>query len=227
MTQRDQDRLPGSIGIAGEQLQLLPERALYWPAQRMLMVADAHFGKAARFRTLGVPVPSGTTADNLQVLDALVDRHAVQRVVFLGDLMHGRLLPGSATCHALIGWRRRRPALSLELVPGNHDRHAGELPAALDICVHRDPYHVGPFALRHHPEALPGRYVLAGHVHPVVTLHGSGRDRLRAPCFTFGAALGVLPAFGAFTGGFVVERSAAVQVFVIAGERVLELPQPR
>jgi DNA ligase-associated metallophosphoesterase len=213
-----------AIDIAGEQLRLLPERALHWPAQHMLLVADAHFGKAARFRTLGVPVPAGTTATNLQVLDALVVRHAVRRVVFLGDLMHGRLLPGSATFHALIDWRGRRPEVSLELVPGNHDRHAGELPSALGIRVHRDPHDIGPFALRHHPEPLPGRYVLAGHVHPVVTLHGSGRDRLRTPCFLFGDAVGVLPAFGAFTGGFAVARDTAGRVFVVAGERVLELP---
>jgi uncharacterized protein len=212
------------VTIVGETLQLLPQRALLWPARALLMVADAHFGKAARFRTLGVPVPSGTTAANLQVLDGLIARHAVERIVFLGDLMHGRLLPGSATFHALIGWRERHPALSLELVPGNHDRHAGELPPALGIRVHEDPHDIGPFALRHHPEALPGRYVLAGHVHPVVTLHGSGRDRVRTPCFTFGDAVGVLPAFGAFTGGHVVERSGAGQIFVVAGERVLALP---
>ena len=46
------------VTIAGERLQLLPQRALLWPARALLMVADAHFGKAARFRTLGVPVPS-------------------------------------------------------------------------------------------------------------------------------------------------------------------------
>ncbi len=215
------------VTIAGEQLQLLPQRALLWPARALLMVADAHFGKAARFRTLGVPVPPGTTAVNLQVLDELVDRHAVERIVFLGDLMHGRLLPGSATFHALIAWRERRPALSLELVPGNHDQHAGELPPALGIQVHEDPHDIGPFALRHYPEALPGRYVLAGHVHPVVTLHGSGRDRVRTPCFTFDEAVGVLPAFGAFTGGHVVERAGAGRIFVVAGERVLALPAGR
>jgi DNA ligase-associated metallophosphoesterase len=215
------------IEIEGESLLLLPERALFWPARRLLMVADAHFGKAARFRTLGVPVPAGTTAHNLQVLDALVVRHAVERIVFLGDLMHGRLLPGSATFHALIDWRGRRPALSLELVPGNHDAHAGDLPPALDIQVHRDPHDIGPFALRHHPEPLAGRYVLAGHVHPVVTLHGSGRDRVRTPCFAFGEGVGVLPAFGAFTGGFVLDRQAAGRVYVVAGERVLELPATR
>jgi uncharacterized protein len=210
--------------IAGELLQLLPQRALLWPARRMLMVADAHFGKAARFRTLGVPVPAGTTATNLQVLDELVVRHAVERIVFLGDLMHGRLSPDAATFRALVEWRTRRPELSLELVPGNHDQHAGDLPPALGIQVHADPHDIGPFALRHHPEPVDGRYVLAGHVHPVVTLHGSGRDRVRTPCFAFGEGVGLLPAFGAFTGGFAVERAGAGRVFVVAGERVLALP---
>lgn len=49
------------IQCAGEAVWLLPERALWWPAQRMLMVADAHFGKAATFRARGVPVPAGST----------------------------------------------------------------------------------------------------------------------------------------------------------------------
>ena len=44
-----------AIQCAGETVWLLPERALWWPAQRMLMVADAHFGKAATFRARGVP----------------------------------------------------------------------------------------------------------------------------------------------------------------------------
>jgi DNA ligase-associated metallophosphoesterase len=219
--------MSAEAAVAGEVLRLLPERAVLWPARRMLLVADAHFGKAARFRTLGVPVPAGTTAANLARLDALVERHGVERVLFLGDLMHGRLLPGSATFHALAAWRERRPGLSLELVPGNHDRNAGALPPALGVQVHADPHDVGPFALRHHPEPLPGRYVLAGHVHPVVTLTGRGRDRVRTPCFVFGEAVGVLPAFGAFTGGWPVDRGEAGRVFVVAGDRVLALPVAR
>ncbi|TXD50975.1 DEAD/DEAH box helicase, partial [Ralstonia sp. TCR112] len=50
-----------AIQCAGETVWLLPERALWWPVQRMLMVADAHFGKAATFRARGVPVPAGST----------------------------------------------------------------------------------------------------------------------------------------------------------------------
>jgi len=213
-----------TIEVAGECLQLLPQRALLWPGRRMLLVADAHFGKAERFRTLGVAVPSGTTGDNLSVLDAIIQTHPVDRIVFLGDLTHGRLTPESSMFRAFAQWRERHRALELDLVMGNHDRHAGELPAALGITLRAEPHDVGPFSLCHHPEPRPGRYVLAGHVHPAVKLFGLGHDRVRTPCFVFGTQVGILPAFGAFTGGFTVDRATADRIYVIAGERVLALP---
>jgi metallophosphoesterase superfamily enzyme len=46
-------------------LLLLPEKAVFWPAQGMLIIADIHFGKAASFRAQGIPVPRGTTTENL------------------------------------------------------------------------------------------------------------------------------------------------------------------
>jgi hypothetical protein len=38
------------IVLAGETLRLLPDKALYWPRQQTLFIADAHFGKVAAFR---------------------------------------------------------------------------------------------------------------------------------------------------------------------------------
>ena len=43
--------------LAGEAVELLPERALHWIRERTLFVADVHLGKAAAFRAGGVPVP--------------------------------------------------------------------------------------------------------------------------------------------------------------------------
>ncbi len=36
-----------SVDIAGERLVLLPERAAFWERASTLLVADAHWGKAA------------------------------------------------------------------------------------------------------------------------------------------------------------------------------------
>ncbi len=73
---------------AGEAVELLPERALWWPARGLLFVADLHIGKAATYRALGQPVPGGTTQENLARLDALIARHAPAGIVFLGDFLH-------------------------------------------------------------------------------------------------------------------------------------------
>ena len=53
---------PYPVRLAGEELWLLPEKALYWPAQQALLIADVHFGKAAAYRSLGQPVPQGTVS---------------------------------------------------------------------------------------------------------------------------------------------------------------------
>ena len=49
---------------------------------------------------------------------------------------------------------------------------------------------------------------------------GSGFDRMRLPCFHFGARVGVLPAFGEFTGSHTLAREPADRVFAIADGRV-------
>lgn len=73
------------VELAGEILWLLAHKAVYWPARRMLVIADIHFGKAAAFRALGVPVPRGTTTQNLLALDVLLASYACEEIVFLGD----------------------------------------------------------------------------------------------------------------------------------------------
>ncbi len=207
------------VVVAGEKLLLMPEKALYWPARQTLVIADIHFGKAATFRARGVPVPRGTTTQNLDALDALRARHAVSRIVFLGDFLHARAAHASATLAAMQAWRERNRDLSLVLVRGNHDRHAGDPAAALGIETVDEPHDIGPLSFCHHPDIAAPGYVLAGHAHPVYLL-ASRRDSLRLPCFVVGATRMVLPSFGAFTGGFPIVPAAGEQVFVSSGEAI-------
>jgi DNA ligase-associated metallophosphoesterase len=209
-----------AIELAGESVLLLAEKALYWPRLRLLAVADIHFGKAASFRALGVPVPGGTTADNLARLDLLLAAHGVAHLVFLGDFLHAKAARAPATLAELARWRARHPALRLTLVRGNHDRHAGDPPPALGMELADEPFALAPFSFCHHPELDATGYVLAGHVHPVFHL-AAGRDALRLPCFVVGARRAILPSFGAFTGGHVLQPGADDRLFLIAGDKVL------
>lgn len=205
--------------LAGERVLLLPQKALYWPAAKTLMVADIHFGKAASFRALGVPVPRGTTSENLAVLETLLTTHDTQRIVFLGDFLHAKAAQAPATLQAMLAWRRRHRELELLLVRGNHDWHAGDPSALLDLTMVDEPYACGPFALCHHPDVACEGYVIAGHVHPVFHLR-TARESLRLPCFLLGTNRAILPAFGAFTGGHSLIPQASDKVYVVAEELI-------
>jgi len=208
-----------ALVVGGETVLLLPEKALYWPRRAMLVIADIHFGKAAAFRAQGVPVPRGTTSDNLARLDALLARYPAQSVMFLGDFLHARAAHAAATLAAMQAWRERHPALELVLVRGNHDRHAGDPAASLGMTLVEEPHNVDGLSFCHHPDIAAPGYVLAGHVHPVFLL-SSRLDSLRLPCFLAGGTRMILPSFGAFTGGHPVQPLAGERVFASSGEAI-------
>ena len=210
--------------LAGTTVVLDADRSLFLPGSQTLIVADVHWGKAAAFRALGVPVPHGTTKAGLAKLDAALRRTNAAHLIVLGDLWHARSGMAPGTVQAIDAWRETCRSVPITLVRGNHDLHAGDPPASLGITCVNAPLQLGPFALCHHPGVCDEGYVLAGHVHPVAQLSGRGRQKLTLPCFAFGERGGVLPAFGEFTGGAIIDRREFREVYVIADESVLPLP---
>ena len=211
------------IEIAGHALVLSSNRAAFDPQSKSLLIADAHFGKDAVFRARGIPVPVGTTPETLRRLNALIASHEPERIIFLGDMLHARESHADETLEALAAWRRNHREISLTLVEGNHDKHAGALPALFGVDVVKEPYTLGPWALCHHPQQTENAYALAGHEHPVYRL-ATSTDSLRLPCFRFSKHAGVLPAFGAFTGGYEVNHEARNEaIYVIADDRLFAL----
>ena len=217
------------VEAGGETFDLLPEKAVWWPRRRMLLVADAHFGKAQSFRRLGVAVPAGTTSAMLDDLSRLLAKLDAPRLVFLGDFLHSARGRSPRVLQALQRWRQRHAQVDMDLVRGNHDDRAGDPPPALHMAVHDEPLRIDAIALCHHPRLRPGAYVLAGHVHPCVWVRGGAHERVRLPCFSVGPQLAVLPAYGAFTGmhaleGAIDTGAAMERLYVVSGEKVVALP---
>lgn len=210
-------KLEHPLTIASEQLLLLADKAIYWPDQKALLIADAHFGKAAAYRALGQPVPQGTTSHNLQRMNLLLSRYNPEKLIFLGDFLHAPKSHAPATLAALRSWRRLHENLHCMLVRGNHDLKAGDPPADLGFKIVSEPYLMGGIALQHIPSAHATHHVIAGHVHPTFRLQSKGRQSLVLPCFYHEPALTIMPAFGDFTGGFAMEKQVNSRLFVTDG----------
>lgn len=221
--------LAGALDITlpcGTALWLLPQRAVWWPAAGTAFVADVHFGKAATFRRAGLPVPQGTTADNLARLDQVLAATGAEHLVFLGDFLHARSGADAALWAQLLPWRQRHRHTQMTLVRGNHDLHAGDPPASLELALVDEPWQPwtgAPVLGCHHPQSVRSHTVLAGHLHPTARVFGPARDTLRLPCFAWAPGLLVLPAFGAFTGSAVDPLPPQTRRFAIAGEQVVRL----
>jgi DNA ligase-associated metallophosphoesterase len=168
-------------------------------------------------------VPEGTTGGAVARLEALTDRTAARRIVFLGDFLHARPAQSKEVMDQLGRWRRAYRDVQLLMVRGNHDHHAGDPPDELTISCVDAPVLMPPFILAHHPKPREEGYVLAGHVHPAVRLSGKGRQSVRVPCFVFGAEVGTLPAFGDFTGNAEIEAAPGDRVFAVAEDGVIDV----
>ncbi|MGF6413812.1 ligase-associated DNA damage response endonuclease PdeM [Paraburkholderia sp. MM5482-R1] len=198
---------PLAIDVGGRPLVLSSLRACFDPA----------------LRARGIPVPTGSTAENLLRIERLITEFEPATLVFLGDLLHARESLSTLTLDALHAWCARHASRRVVLVEGNHDRHAGALPLTLDVESVREPWHIGAWALCQRPHAVDHAYVLAGHVHPVFRI-ATRTDSVRVPCFRFGIDRGVLPAFGSFTGGArETGRVLGERVFLVVQQRVIEL----
>lgn len=214
------------IDCCGEALLLTSERAVVWPRQSAVLIADWHLGKAEIFGARGMPIPAGSDAHDLERLAALVDRFAATSVYVLGDLMHAPPGPTALWPPLLASWLAERRSVHVHVVAGNHDRVvATDLPCGLGhrIDWHENALAVSPFVLDHEPGPRAEGYALAGHLHPVFRLQ-AGRDRTRAPAFWFRQDHAVLPAFGSFTGGMNIKPDSGERLFIAGPGSVIEVP---
>ncbi|HEX8561554.1 MAG TPA: ligase-associated DNA damage response endonuclease PdeM [Flavobacterium sp.] len=204
------------IHIHNEEFVLHCSGVMYWVSQKMLLISDVHLGKITHFRKNGVPVPSNSVSKNFKQLNWVVDTFQPETICFLGDLFHSSInneweLFESWVCEALP---------RIVLIAGNHDIIAPEKYFQLGVEVVSE-WTVNDFLLTHHPEERAGFFTLCGHIHPGVLLSGFGRQWLELPCFFRSEKQLILPAFGEFTGKYIMKPTAADVVYALTKEDVI------
>ena len=209
------------ILVRDERLVLHAEGAAHWPASRTLVIADPHFGKDDIFRRAGIAVPRGPTLADLERLSRLLVRTASERLLIVGDFVHGASAHGDDVRRQFALWRARHAALDVLLVAGNHDRHETWTPWQSVMRVSDDALHEPPFVFAHEPCADARGYVIAGHLHPVFSHAALGARAVRV--FWRQAQALVLPSWGEFTGGARVTAAPSDGLYACTPEGVLTL----
>lgn len=188
-----------ALRVCGADLTVLAEGAVWWAAERMLVVADLHLEKGSAFAARGVALPPYDTRTTLGRLEALVARLAPARVVALGDSFHDMQAETRMDMEDAARLAMLSHCAEWIWIAGNHDpvpsrRFGGTVAHEL---------RVGPLTFRHEPQRAPATGEIAGHLHPCAAVRIRGR-RLRRRCVASDGTRAILPAFGAYAGGLNV-----------------------
>jgi len=216
------------LHLRGELLTPLPEGALWWAAQKTLIVSDLHLEKGSSFAALGQMLPPYDTRATLAIVEALMDELTPERVISLGDSFHDR----KAEMRMAPEDAERVKALTAKAdwiwVEGNHDPDPPEDLGGRACKVLR----MADLVFRHEPTGESGE--IAGHLHPCCKVLSRVRA-LRRRCFATDGERLIMPALGAFTGGLNVLDEAyepcfpdgAMMVFAMSREAVIPVSSKR
>lgn len=201
------------FSFAGEEWRLVEGRALYWPRENSLLVADLHLEKASFFAAHGQLLPPYDSRETLERVAAAIRLTHARRVFCLGDNFHDTGGAARLEPHAAGMLDALARATDWVWISGNHD--LGQVPAGTAL----EELELGGIVLRH--EALAGelRPELSGHFHPKLRVRARGR-LISRPCAVRSESKLILPAFGALTGGMDASDPAIIKA--ARGERAVD-----
>jgi DNA ligase-associated metallophosphoesterase len=195
-----------------------PSGCLYWPSQNTVLIADVHFGKVDHFRRNGSALPSQVGLKNFRKLNQILEELQPDEIIFLGDLFHSTQNKDWDRFTAWVNLQQ----VKMTLIIGNHDIIPPYRFEDLGIKVVTE-ITFDTLLMTHHPEQKEGLFNICGHLHPGYRLRGEGRQLLKLSCFYKKSHQLVLPAFGAFTGHFLIEPEEDEDVFVVSEDLVLSI----
>lgn len=205
-----------NIKIKSQTFVLHPSGALFWVDRKALLISDVHLGKVSHFRKHGVAIPKSAVSKNFARLTDVVDYFDPESVVFLGDLFHSSK---NSEWKLFVEWSDCCVA-EIILIAGNHDIIARENYDTIEVKVFKE-LEIDGFLLTHHPTERKGLFNFSGHIHPGIELRGFGGHRIKLSCFFQKKNQMILPAFGEFTGKYLMIPEASDVVYAVTKEEVI------
>lgn len=219
--------------FAGEDWQVLDCKALYWPREAALLVADLHLEKASFFARHGQMLPPYDSRETLERVALAIRATGARRVFCLGDNFHDAGGAARLEPHAKGMLDALTRAVDWVWISGNHDGALEQVSGGTLL----EEVEVSGVVLRHRAKSGETRAELSGHFHPRLQVAVKGRA-IRRPCLVAsrGGQTGgrmILPAFGALTGGMnaadpaivsALQPATEIDAIVCSAGRALQFP---
>jgi uncharacterized protein len=215
--------IPVSHKILNNSFWLSSERCAYWETEKTLIISDLHFGKTGHFRKAGIPIPQHVYKEDLQRLVSQVQYFQPQQLVIVGDLFHSH---ENRELELFKKWRKDLSQLKVQLVKGNHDILHDSWYDNSEINTCNEQLKIRSFTFTHdihNYQFEPDHYYFSGHIHPGISIRGTGKQSLRFPCFYFTENYCVLPAFSRFTGTYGINPKRSESIFAIVENNIVQL----
>ena len=221
------------LSFAGEEFAIVQSRALYWPRERALLVADLHLEKASFYARHGQMLPPYDSRETLERVALAIRETGARRVYTLGDNFHDSAGPTRLEPHAAGMLAALTRATDWVWITGNHD-------SAMEAAAggsRAEELAVAGLILRHQARAGETLPEISGHYHPRLQI--TVRDRaIRRPCAVVsssgeGGGRMILPAFGALTSGMnaadpaivkALQPAAAIDAVLPSKGRLMQFP---
>lgn len=196
------------ISVCGKSFIADASGALYWPAEKALIVADLHLEKGSSFAKGGQLLPPYDTRETLLQLAKAIDQFGARTVIALGDSFHDRQAAERMNPNDRETLRIMQEDCEWIWVTGNHDPEFADWLGGFVLPEIK----VEGLTLRHQPLGAWTTHEIAGHLHPAARISRDGFT-LRRPCFIGNGLRLVLPSFGSYTGGLNVLDKAFDPLF--------------
>ena len=202
---------------------LSADRCIFWEEEKTLILSDLHLGKSGHFRKSGIAIPQAVFKEDMQRLVTLIQVYKPRQLVIIGDMFHSH---SNKEHDFFLKWRQDFSTLPIHLIKGNHDILKTSWYQLADITIHNCELQIGDFVFVHDfndCSITTKSYIFSGHIHPGITVRGSGKQSLHFPCFYFSKNYAVLPAFSKFTGTFTIEPKAGENVFALVQQSIVKI----
>jgi DNA ligase-associated metallophosphoesterase len=218
------------ITLRNQEFELRAERAIYWPAERVLFCSDLHWGREAYLQKKGFAVPEMNFEAEAEILKKCLEETGAKELWFLGDFIHHPEGLHSDLALRMTNWLRNITLelnlKAIRLIPGNHDKRFLDWSKQLPLIVHENGIVRGDFIFVHDERDIAGNdrnfFCFSGHLHPAFYPAILGSEKL--PCFWIRENAAYLPAFSRMAGGMEIGRlKADDRVYVITDQQVIEV----